>query len=418
MTDAAKKEIEAYTTFLSKARVIVTTNYDTLIEDQLTSINKTPQKYVRNQGFFDETINWGELYKIHGDVSDPQSIVINENDYKKYDQDSILVTAKLLTNMINNPIIFLGYSLSDRNVRNLLKQFSSQLPSEDIRKSADRITIVEYKEGEDSIEGSISRNDELGINYNYIQTDNYKQIFEDLSKIDEGLSPYEVLKFQKAIKRIVVTAEKKGSLDTVLVSLPGQVDNVEAQMTKGKRLVVALGDTKNIFVNPSPATYLEDYVLEKDELYPEVGLRFIARTNANARYPFNKYVNDLDLNSIELENFEKVVINKKINVERQSDLAAQRAAINKSNQIICKSMTEILQNYSAAKMLDVISYNAVTLPFQEVDKYVKQIALPTYLTLYHNHMINSTNEGTAYKRLFLMWDILRYGKNKARIAVQ
>ncbi|MCV5209261.1 SIR2 family protein, partial [Escherichia coli] len=74
-----------------------------------------------------------------------------KDDYEKYDNKSILISAKILSNMIKNPIVFLGYSLTDRNVKKLLSDFSSQLPREDGRKSAERIILIEYKENEQEV---------------------------------------------------------------------------------------------------------------------------------------------------------------------------------------------------------------------------------------------------------------------------
>lgn len=158
-----KNEIDLYKAFLSKAKVIVTTNYDTLTEDLLNSINEKPTIYIGQKGFFDDTYNWSELFKIHGDVKDPSSIVITEEDYDKYDKNSILISAKILSNLINSPIIFLGYSLSDRNVQKLLSDFASQLPDGDVRKNSSRITVVEYSSGEDELIEQIVNNTLLNI---------------------------------------------------------------------------------------------------------------------------------------------------------------------------------------------------------------------------------------------------------------
>ena len=38
---------------------------------------------VGNKGLFSTGAEFGELYKIHGSTSDPNSIVITEDDYKK-----------------------------------------------------------------------------------------------------------------------------------------------------------------------------------------------------------------------------------------------------------------------------------------------------------------------------------------------
>ncbi|MFP3823928.1 SIR2 family protein, partial [Streptococcus sp. TATVAM-FAB21] len=216
--DEMREEIDLYTKFLSKAKVIITTNYDTLTEDLLYSINKKPTVYVGQKGFFDETRNWSELFKIHGDVNDPNSIIITEEDYRKYDKNSILISAKILANLINSPIIFLGYSLTDRNIQKLLSDFSSQLPNDDLRKTSNRITVVDYQEGQNEFTEQIVNNPSINISHSIIKTDNYSELYREIIKIDQGLSPYEVSLFESKIKNIIVTAGANGKLSSVLVA--------------------------------------------------------------------------------------------------------------------------------------------------------------------------------------------------------
>ena len=145
--------------------------------------------------------------------------------------------------MIEAPIMFLGYSLSDRNVRKLLSDFASQLPNEDIRKTINRISIIDYSPNEEKIVEEMMRDHELDIGYLLIKTDNYKSFYDQISTINEGLSPHEVLRYQKAIKNIVISAGSKGKLDSVLVS-PNQMEDLEEQIREGKNIVVALGNKK------------------------------------------------------------------------------------------------------------------------------------------------------------------------------
>ncbi|MFR1968276.1 MAG: SIR2 family protein [Streptococcus salivarius] len=196
-------------------QVIVTTNYDTLTEDLLAELDKRPTVYVGQKGFFDETYNWSELFKIHGDVNDPSSIIITEEDYKSYDKNSILISAKILSNLIQSPIIFLGYSLTDRNVQKLLVDFASQLPNDDMRKNNNRITVVEYEKDNHDFTEQIVNNPSLNISHSILKTDNYKQIFSDIGKINQGLTPYEVNRFQESVKTIASCSKIK--LDSYLV---------------------------------------------------------------------------------------------------------------------------------------------------------------------------------------------------------
>ncbi|HFS3376809.1 TPA: SIR2 family protein, partial [Escherichia coli] len=224
--DVNLDELASFKTLIKKAKIIITTNYDAFIENLLQEQNVTPKLYIGNNGFFEDTIGWSELYKIHGDIKDPHSIIINKDDYEKYDNKSILISAKILSNMIKNPIVFLGYSLTDRNVKKLLSDFSSQLPREDGRKSAERIILIEYKENEQEVVPKQITDQQLQITYTSVKTDNYKQIYDEISAVDEGLSPYDVLRYQRAIKTLIINEGEKGHLDTLLVS-PSDLDRLE-----------------------------------------------------------------------------------------------------------------------------------------------------------------------------------------------
>lgn len=111
------EELNSFKSLLKKAKMIITTNYDAFIEHLLMEEDITPKLYIGNNGFFEDTIGWSELYKIHGDIKDPLSIIISTEDYEQYDNKAILISAKILSNMIKNPILFIGYSLTDRNVK-------------------------------------------------------------------------------------------------------------------------------------------------------------------------------------------------------------------------------------------------------------------------------------------------------------
>ncbi|TWP54837.1 hypothetical protein FRA28_28410, partial [Escherichia coli] len=73
----------------------------------------------------------------------------------------------------------------------LLSDFSSQLPREDGRKSAERIILIEYKENEQEVVPKQITDQQLQITYTSVKTDNYKQIYDEISAVDEGLSPYD-----------------------------------------------------------------------------------------------------------------------------------------------------------------------------------------------------------------------------------
>ncbi|QGU81612.1 hypothetical protein BSR19_10720 (plasmid) [Streptococcus salivarius] len=75
-----EEEISEFSKMLAKARIIITTNYDTFIEERLKATNTGIKVNVGNKGLFSKSSDYGELYKIHGSINEPNSIAITSQD--------------------------------------------------------------------------------------------------------------------------------------------------------------------------------------------------------------------------------------------------------------------------------------------------------------------------------------------------
>lgn len=123
---------------------IITTNYDTFLEDTFVGF----KKYVgQRQLIFSPIQGIGEIYKIHGSVEQADSLVINQQDYLTFMQDSAYLAAKLMTIFVEYPIIFLGYSISDANVQEIIKSIVHCLDEEQLKILENRFVFVEYRKG-------------------------------------------------------------------------------------------------------------------------------------------------------------------------------------------------------------------------------------------------------------------------------
>lgn len=397
------EELILYSNFLAKAKVIVTTNYDTFIEDTLNKIEKKPTVYVGQEGFFDESQNWAELFKIHGDVNIPNSIVITDEDYNTYDKNSILISAKILSNLIYSPIIFLGYSLSDRNVQKLLSDFSSQLPSEDLRKNSNRITIVEFDKDQNDISEQIVNIPDLGISYGLIKTNNFGKLFNQISEINQGLTPYEISKYQSEIKNIILTEGQKGKLDSYLIS-PIDIEKL-SESTQKSKIVVAIGNKKNMFVNPSIPDYIEDYFLDDASFLPEISFKVIANEHPQARLPFIKHLKLYDtVPKNFLSSREKRKLESRLN--NMGKISYIFDTIPKTNKIEFSSLQDILDYKGGdSKKLEIIAYNICKLDKQEVWDFIKNEVLTTF----RNNYNNSTPILSQQRRVLLAYDLLING---------
>lgn len=123
---------------------IITTNYDLFFETQFENY----KTYVgQDQLVFSAIQGIAEIYKIHGSVTQPESLVINEEDYQKFNKKSQYLSAKLMTIFMEYPIIFIGYSLNDLNIRRILANIVECLPREKMALLQERFIFVEWKQG-------------------------------------------------------------------------------------------------------------------------------------------------------------------------------------------------------------------------------------------------------------------------------
>ncbi|MEA9773459.1 SIR2 family protein [Xanthomonas campestris pv. raphani] len=95
---------------------IITTNYDQLLEPLFEGYEAVVGQQVIKKGY----LSIGEIFKIHGCISDPLSLVLTEEDYFRFSSDHKYLSAKLLTYFIEHPLLFIGYNAEDPNVKMVL----------------------------------------------------------------------------------------------------------------------------------------------------------------------------------------------------------------------------------------------------------------------------------------------------------
>lgn len=118
-------------------RIIVTTNYDRLLETALRKVSKDPHILVYNpdppankstpdlQG--DPSVERPLLFKMHGDLETPESVVITDEDYIRFVQRMADGDARhpvphtVRFRMQQWPTLFVGYSLRDFDLRLLFR---------------------------------------------------------------------------------------------------------------------------------------------------------------------------------------------------------------------------------------------------------------------------------------------------------
>lgn len=106
-------------------RHIITTNYDTLLEEKLS---KGITKYSIIKSDYDIPYTQGNrhLIKMHGDL-DRKNIVLKENDYLDYENNFPMMSTLVKSLIMNNTILFIGYSLGDSTFNSIFRLIHNSL---------------------------------------------------------------------------------------------------------------------------------------------------------------------------------------------------------------------------------------------------------------------------------------------------
>lgn len=159
---------------------IITTNYDLLLE--LIFSEHKPiigQKILRSEAF-----SLGEIFKIHGCLSEPESIILTRNDYNDFLRKKKYLSAKLLAFFAEHPLLLVGYSVSDPNIKAILSDIDEILSDQNgvianiyILKWVNNVSEGDYPAKDELIELSDQRN----VRVKCIVTDDFSWVFKAFS---------------------------------------------------------------------------------------------------------------------------------------------------------------------------------------------------------------------------------------------
>lgn len=102
---------------------VITTNYDRFIERCFLNY----RCIVGQQVLRADHSSIGDIYKIHGCVSAPDSLVLTGEDYTLFQDRLKYLNALLFAYFIEHPIFFLGYSANDPNIKAILTDINELL---------------------------------------------------------------------------------------------------------------------------------------------------------------------------------------------------------------------------------------------------------------------------------------------------
>ena len=101
---------------------IITTNYDSLIENAYSS--DLSQVIVCDSDLVNTDARKVQVLKIHGDLKHKEHIVITKTDYRRFlnEPSNVLLWSRITNEFSTKHIVFVGYSADDQNILNLIEQ--------------------------------------------------------------------------------------------------------------------------------------------------------------------------------------------------------------------------------------------------------------------------------------------------------
>lgn len=267
---------------------VITTNYDTLIEDAIFGGRFKVYSRVADY-YFSGSQGVGEVFKIHGTCLDPSSMVLNQEDYLRLGRDSKIVTAKILSVLCDYPMLIMGYSLEDADVKGILDDLVSSLDDERLAQLERNIVYVSYLPGEDGFRQSTMtvENEGRRMSLKAIRTDNFAAIFREMAWMEPSLSPILIRKVRQLVKRITVTQTRTSS-PCFLIG----IDDIRDE--DADRMAVAISLDDNLRVLEAIPLYTVDSmvrdILSGDSRFSPRAVVEYFRTAGPRMFKTNQYV--------------------------------------------------------------------------------------------------------------------------------
>lgn len=236
-----KEEIQLLKNLQSKMLTVVTTNYDNFFEDHIFSQH---EKIIGQDIFSKSEI--GTLFKIHGCVTKPNSIIITNNDYKNFKRKRRILSAKLISLFTENPVIFLGYSLQDENIKAILTDIFICLDDNDelLLELEKRLIMVNYDENVDKViigNHSLILDDGVFINLTKITLSSYEPLLEEMQSLTRKIKFKEIKLIEDLVYDVVHSKEGARTKVINMVDENADSDDIILALTKKDHILSEFG---------------------------------------------------------------------------------------------------------------------------------------------------------------------------------
>jgi hypothetical protein len=205
---------------------VITTNYDPLLERIFPDF----VPYVgQDELLFTDPKGVGEIYQIHGSVTRPESIVLTESDYAEFNARNPYLAAKLLTIFVEHPVVFLGYSLNDSNVTEILVSIARVLTTENLGRLQDHLIFVNWDpdQREPTLVGSQIAVSGFTIPVVQLTVASFEGVFEVLANLPRRFPARLLRRLKEHVYQLVLTGDPGNLMAVVDIDDDTRADEID-----------------------------------------------------------------------------------------------------------------------------------------------------------------------------------------------
>ncbi|MGG1314567.1 SIR2 family protein [Cohnella laeviribosi] len=376
---------------------IITTNWDTLLEQIFSESGF--EKYIgQKELLFSNPREIAEIYKIHGCCTDPNSLVLTEEDYKHFNDRNPYLAAKLLTIFIEHPVIFIGYSISDKNIQSILSSITACLTNENIGKLRDRLIFLERtKEGEEEqfFDAPMVINT-TNLPITRIKASSFTPVYKALAHYKRKYPAKVLRKMKNQIYELILNNDPRGQLHAVV-----DLDRDDIDLNT-MEFVIGVGITQQLsskgYESITPKELFEDIIFDNHLDPVQIVQKTIPQVLKTDGYiPIFKYVAE---SRIPFEQLDEKIQNR-LNVE--FDHYITQTARTKGAHIPTqyKTIEEIQKNYPLHMTIEFIPL----LGEKNIDKNeLLSFITENFKLIDSKHILIRSN----FRKLVRIYDYLEY----------
>lgn len=357
-----KDEVRLFSNIVKKSVAgIITTNYDLFLDKYVSGFKVYPSQ---EELLFSPLQGIAEIYKIHGSIKDPKTIIIDENDYKKFKEKSDYLAAKLLTIFVEYPIIFMGYSISDSNIRDILKSIVKCLSKDQVKLLKKRFIFIEYDPDVKDYE----------IGESYISLDSDQTL--EMTKIK--LSDFSLLYNAMSKKRMKIPVRLLRILkdELYLYTLTNEptknikVASIDDERIANDELVLSIGTTESASLNGLRGITVDQWyknIVMNDLKYDDKDLLAFAPTLAK------QVSGKIPINSLYKESYQNIEGIDKLLVKDFDDIISKTIKKDSSRHPEIGFKEIIQSNYNQTKeMLHIAYLHEDQFELTELENYLRK----------------------------------------------